>query len=550
MENFVDSGYDYEWINTEKAKDYECPICKYVCKRPKKLPCGHLYCNSCIRRYIRAKMDNNNALACSVCRRRFVAASVEDDCRVGNFIAFELKHEVSCGAVISVASTANHKSECGVCKMLDGPSDMEEEVPVPVSSLSFVMERMPRICRKYSITHFRLDDKLFIRGSVSAMGEAKVEIATVVEEKNRLERPNDYAEEDDRSFVNYNNRGQGRSRPRRVVLPGGVTIYNVTDTVVDESGHATSVTFRNGTNTTNFYNVNGANVSSWGAGAQGNWRAGNSDQGWDDLEHNNRGSAHGGAGAPISARPRPANPPPRDQMPSKNLFFLRTMREALNEIPGVEMATSLDGIVDILTRNQPQLRDEYKKPRAHPVPQTFDQVFEVIATGDQHAISQLVFDLSLTNDDGDTVLMYLIKVGVLDYAKLLQSRVTQLFDARHKNKYGVNATQLAVKIGSVEAIEFLIKNGLFVEDDLERSNSNPSASLLQIACTYGQIDMLMYLVHTLKLSPFARDSSNNFPGDGRLFEIEGGQPKGPHPRTNECKNVLTYARNIQRARGF
>ena len=143
------------------------------------------------------------------------------------------------------------------------------------------------------------------------------------------------------------------------------------------------------------------------------------------------------------------------------------MREALNEIPGVEMATSLDGIVDILTRNQPQLRDEYKKPRAHPVPQTFDQVFEVIATGDQHAISQLVFDLSLTNDDGDTVLMYLIKVGVLDYAKLLQSRVTQLFDARHKNKYGVNATQLAVKIGSVEAIEFLIKNGLFVEDDLE-----------------------------------------------------------------------------------
>ena len=146
--------------------------------------------------------------------------------------------------------------------------------------------------------------------------------------------------------------------------------------------------------------------------------------------------------------------------------------------------------------------------------------------------------------------MYLIKVGVLDYAKLLQSRVTQLFDARHKNKYGVNATQLAVKIGSVEAIEFLIKNGLFVEDDLERSNSNPSASLLQIACTYGQIDMLMYLVHTLKLSPFARDSSNNFPGDGRLFEIEGGQPKGPHPRTNECKNVLTYARNIQRARGF
>ena len=44
-------GYEYEFLDTSHAADYECMICHYVARDPQQAQCcGATYCSSCVRR--------------------------------------------------------------------------------------------------------------------------------------------------------------------------------------------------------------------------------------------------------------------------------------------------------------------------------------------------------------------------------------------------------------------------------------------------------------------------------------------------------------------
>lgn len=53
----------------------QCPICfnNMAQRKPQSLPCGHLYCHSCLKSCIKL-----NFLMCSICKKRFKTSEIRD----------------------------------------------------------------------------------------------------------------------------------------------------------------------------------------------------------------------------------------------------------------------------------------------------------------------------------------------------------------------------------------------------------------------------------------------------------------------------------------
>lgn len=59
-----DGGYDYEFLDSSLAVDYECMICHYVARNPRQAQCcGAIYCSSCIARSRRTSAECPNCRA-------------------------------------------------------------------------------------------------------------------------------------------------------------------------------------------------------------------------------------------------------------------------------------------------------------------------------------------------------------------------------------------------------------------------------------------------------------------------------------------------------
>ena len=59
-----EGGYDYEFLDSSLAVDYECMICHYVTRNPRQAQCcGATYCSSCIARSRRTLAECPNCRA-------------------------------------------------------------------------------------------------------------------------------------------------------------------------------------------------------------------------------------------------------------------------------------------------------------------------------------------------------------------------------------------------------------------------------------------------------------------------------------------------------
>ena len=64
MAESAGGGYDYEFLDSALASDYECMICQYVTREPQQAQCcGATYCSSCISRSRRTLDDCPNCRA-------------------------------------------------------------------------------------------------------------------------------------------------------------------------------------------------------------------------------------------------------------------------------------------------------------------------------------------------------------------------------------------------------------------------------------------------------------------------------------------------------
>lgn len=202
MENFIDGGYDYNWVDEKRADEFRCPICKSILKQPKILPCKHSFCKECLRLYIDNKLLKGVNLKCPLCRKIFQDHEVSTDNEINTYIKYNLMHSMPCGTKINVIGTFKHRAECELCNMIDGAyTDNDELVPVPQQFMQFIRSKLFQLSEKYGVKYKISDGKLYINGRVSGKKQMKCEIATLIVSKDRERNPQNYADDEDYDYA-------------------------------------------------------------------------------------------------------------------------------------------------------------------------------------------------------------------------------------------------------------------------------------------------------------------------------------------------------------
>ncbi|XP_067912853.1 RING finger protein 151 [Heterodontus francisci] len=110
VEKCEDSGYDIELFENALDPEFICTICHGVLKDPVELGCQHVYCNSCIAKWLTKKQE------CPYCRKKVksVARSVIPMIHnmIGRLIMKCENRVYGCQETFPLEQCTNHKTAC------------------------------------------------------------------------------------------------------------------------------------------------------------------------------------------------------------------------------------------------------------------------------------------------------------------------------------------------------------------------------------------------------------------------------------------------------
>ncbi|XP_037029688.1 uncharacterized protein LOC119069673 [Bradysia coprophila] len=109
-------GYDIDRfvnLSPDIADHFKCAVCLDIYEAPLELPCGHIYCLECIRRYF----NNRNTIECPECRARIEFREVKPPNRklLGLLHNLTIKCEFvskGCNEIVKVENLLAHTGEC------------------------------------------------------------------------------------------------------------------------------------------------------------------------------------------------------------------------------------------------------------------------------------------------------------------------------------------------------------------------------------------------------------------------------------------------------
>ncbi|KAL8574353.1 hypothetical protein ACOMHN_057345 [Nucella lapillus] len=162
-------GYDYDFVSAPDER-YRCVICLLVLRDPCQTPCGHLYCRTCILKWLRGPqhrcpVDNVEISENSLFLDNFSKREID------NFKAFCPNNKQGCDVIATVKQMTDHLQECPLallpcpnkCSYVLHRQDMEEHVGTtcdkrlvicPDCNLNYSamdMEIHRRVCRRVRI---------------------------------------------------------------------------------------------------------------------------------------------------------------------------------------------------------------------------------------------------------------------------------------------------------------------------------------------------------------------------------------------------------------
>ncbi|GAB6030923.1 hypothetical protein CHUAL_007751 [Chamberlinius hualienensis] len=110
MASSLFSKLSFSPSNTSLIDDVEslsCPICLEVYSKPKRIPCGHVFCKECLNNY-----DDVLEPACPICRQLFTVSSSKKASDIEKCISISSTLCRGCSNKIPLAKYRHHNFSC------------------------------------------------------------------------------------------------------------------------------------------------------------------------------------------------------------------------------------------------------------------------------------------------------------------------------------------------------------------------------------------------------------------------------------------------------